>query len=154
MVDDLFDIVAGRSDDKASTAPSAAASGATSEASTDAPGEGSGDGSGDAPPDLILRLHVHPGAGRTAVVGRHGDALKVKVGAPPADGRANAAVLALVAETLGINETQVELSSGASSRSKRVRIRGVEADDLRRALQLAVAGGNSSGGSGVRPATH
>jgi uncharacterized protein (TIGR00251 family) len=111
-------------------------------------------GDSDAPPDLILRLHVHPGAGRTAVVGRHGDALKVKVGAPPADGRANAAVVTLVAETLGIPAGQVELTAGASSRSKRVRIRGVEAEDLRRALQLAVAGGNAGGGSGVRPATY
>jgi uncharacterized protein (TIGR00251 family) len=113
-----------------------------------------GTGEGDAPPDLILRLHVHPGAGRTAIVGRHGDALKVKVGAPPADGRANAAVVALVAETLGVEAAQVELTSGASSRSKRVRIRGVDAEDLRRALQLAVAGGNAGGGSGVRPAAH
>jgi uncharacterized protein (TIGR00251 family) len=125
MVDDLFDIVA----------------------------SAEGDPPSDAPPDLVLRLHVHPGAGRTAIVGRHGDALKVKVGAPPADGRANAAVLALVAETLGVQAAQVELASGASSRSKRVRIHGVDADDLRRALQLAVAGGNVSGGSGVRPAT-
>src|SRR5712692_589252 len=91
---------------------------------------------GDDPPDLVLRLHVHPGAGRTAVVGRHGDALKVKVGAPPADGRANVACLALVAETLGIPTSRVELTSGASSRSKRVRILGVTADELRHALEL------------------
>src|SRR5260370_24189355 len=92
-------------------------------------------GEGDAPPDLVLRLRVHPGAGRTAVVGRHGDAVKVKVGAPPADGRANTAVLGLVAETLGIPVSQVELVGGASSRAKRVRVKGVEVDDLRRVLQ-------------------
>jgi uncharacterized protein (TIGR00251 family) len=103
----------------------------------------------DSVPDVVLRLHVHPGAGRTAVVGRHGDALKVKVGAPPADGRANAACLALVADTLGIPVSQVELASGAASRSKRVRIKGVAADDLRRVLELAV--GNAVAAPGVRP---
>jgi uncharacterized protein (TIGR00251 family) len=108
---------------------------------------------GDAPPDLVLRLHVHPGAGRTAVVGRHGDAVKVKVGAPPADGRANTAVLGLVAETLGIPVSQVELVGGASSRAKRVRVKGVEVDDLRRVLQRVVADGNAGGGAGVRPST-
>jgi uncharacterized protein (TIGR00251 family) len=104
---------------------------------------------GDAPPAVILRLHVHPGAGRTAVVGRHGDAVKVKVGAPPADGRANAAVVGLVAEFLGIPVAQVELTAGAGSRSKRVRVTGVEVDDLRRALERAVAGGNAGGTTGV-----
>jgi uncharacterized protein len=106
----------------------------------------------DAVPDLVLRLHVHPGAGRTAVVGRHGDALKVKVGAPPADGRANAACLALVADTVGIPVTQVELTSGGSSRAKRVRIKGVVAEDLRRAIELAV--GNAVAAPGVRPSAH
>ena len=108
---------------------------------------------GDEPPDVILRLHVHPGAGRTAVVGRHGDALKVKVGAPPADGRANAAVLSLVAETLGVPPAQVELVGGASSRAKRVRVKGVDLEDLRRVLQRVVADGNAGGGAGVRPST-
>ena len=111
------------------------------------------EGDAKAPPDLILRLHVHPGAGRTAVVGRHGDALKVKVGAPPADGRANAAVVGLVAETLGIPLSQVELAGGEASRSKRVRVKGVDIDDLRRILQRVVADGNAGGGTGVRPST-
>ena len=103
----------------------------------------------EALPDLILRLHVHPGAGRTAVVGRHGDALKVKVAAPPADGRANAACLSLVADTVGVPLAQVELSGGAASRSKRVRIRGVAAEDLRRILESAL--GNAAAVPGVRP---
>lgn len=108
------------------------------------------DSDDDEPPDLVLRLHVQPGAGRSSVMGRHGDALKVKVGAPPTDGRANAACLALVAETLGIPASRVELSGGASSRAKRVRIRGLPADDLRRALQAALDQGNAGGGPGVR----
>ena len=103
------------------------------------------------PPDLLLRVHVQPGAGRTAVMGRHGDALKVKVGAPPEAGRANAAVVALLVDTLGVGTAQVTLESGASSRDKRLRIEGVGAGDLGRLLDLAVArgGGNARGSRGV-----
>ncbi|MDQ3757877.1 MAG: DUF167 domain-containing protein, partial [Actinomycetota bacterium] len=68
---------------------------------------------------IVLRLHVQPGAGRTAVSGRHGDALKVKVAAPPEGGRANDACLALVAELFGVGKDAVTLAGGPSSRSKR-----------------------------------
>ena len=91
--------------------------------------------------DVVLRLHVQPGAGRTAVVGRHGDALKVRVAAPPEGGRANEAVLALVAETLGVGRDAVELTGGPASRSKRVRVTGVEAEDVARLLADALAAG-------------
>lgn len=84
---------------------------------------------------VVLRLRVHPGAGRTAVVGRHGDAVKVRVAAPPERGRANDACVALVATSFGVPPGQVELVSGPSSRVKRVRITGVEADEVRRLLE-------------------
>ncbi|MGH9165465.1 MAG: DUF167 domain-containing protein [Acidimicrobiales bacterium] len=86
---------------------------------------------------LVLRLHVQPGAGRSAVVGRHGDALKVRVAASPQHGRANAACLALLATTLGVDESALELTGGANSRFKRVRITGLAADDLRRLIEGA-----------------
>ena len=92
---------------------------------------------------------MQPGAGRTAVVGRHGDALKVKVGAPPEGGRANAAVVRLVADTLGIPERSVTLESGASSRTKRLRVSGLEAGDLERLLELSIA--QAAGGRATRP---
>ncbi len=98
--------------------------------------------------DVIVRVHVQPGAGRNAIVGRHGDALKVKVGAPPADGRANAAVLALLAKSLGVAPAQVTLESRPSSRSKRIRVAGITGPEVDRLLELAV-GGNASGGRGV-----
>jgi uncharacterized protein (TIGR00251 family) len=97
--------------------------------------------------DVLLRLHVQPGAGRSAVVGRHGDALKVRVAAPPRDGRANDACVALIAETLGAKKADVELVSGQASRTKRVRVRGVEAQDVERLLEGAL--GNTSRGPGV-----
>src|SRR5947209_7265002 len=82
------------------------------------------------PDTVVLRLHVQPGAGRTAVVGRHGDALKVRVAAAPEGGRANDACLVLIGETLGVPAGQLELTSGASSRSKRVRVTGVAPADV------------------------
>lgn len=110
---------------------------------------------------VVLRLHVQPGAGRTAVAGRHGDAVKVRVAAPPEGGRANEACLALVASTLGVKAADVTLVSGPSSRAKRVRITGVEPDDVRRLLAAALApapdagrehrgGGNTGRRPGVR----
>jgi uncharacterized protein (TIGR00251 family) len=101
-------------------------------------------------PQVVVRLHVQPGAGRTAVVGRHGNALKVKVGAPPEGGRANDACLALMAETFNVPAAQVELVSGGSSRTKRVQVRGVAPDDVRRLLQLALERGNAGPSGGVR----
>lgn len=79
------------------------------------------DGAGN----LVLRLHVQPGAGRTAVAGLHGEALKIRLAAPPVDGRANDALVAFLAKRLGIAKARVELVAGAASREKRVRISGV-----------------------------
>jgi uncharacterized protein (TIGR00251 family) len=71
---------------------------------------------------VVLSVHVQPGARMTEVVGRHGDALKVRVAAPATGGRANEAVLAVVAEEFGLARRDVELVSGQSSRSKRIRL--------------------------------
>ena len=101
--------------------------------------------------DVVLRLHVQPGAGRSSVVGTFNGALKVKVAAPPQGGRANDACLELVAELLGVKAAQLELTSGASSRDKRVKVSGVEVDDVRRLLDAAVEAGNAGAGPGVRP---
>jgi uncharacterized protein (TIGR00251 family) len=106
---------------------------------------------GAEPDAVVLRLHVQPGAGRTAVTGRYGDALKVKVAAPPEGGRANQAVIDLVASVLGTKAARVEVTSGQSSRTKRVKVTGVVVDDVRRVLTEQVAAGNKAGGPGVRP---
>ena len=90
---------------------------------------------------VVLHVHVQPGAGRSAVVGRHGDALKVRVAAPPVEGRANEATRALLAEALGVAGGDVELTSGESSRSKRFRVRGVEPEDFDKRLRVALERG-------------
>jgi len=108
--------------------------------------------------DIMLRVHVQPGAGRSAIVGRHGDALKIKVAAPPEGGRANEAVTELLASTLGVPRAAVNLVAGATSRTKRFRIGPVELDAVRRLIANAESssqagagrGGNARGVGGVR----
>jgi uncharacterized protein len=77
---------------------------------------------------VVLSIHAEPGAGRSEVVGRHGGAVKVRVAAPPEQGRANDAIAALLADRFGLPAASVTLSSGETSRSKRFRLAGVEPD--------------------------
>jgi uncharacterized protein (TIGR00251 family) len=72
-----------------------------------------------------LRLRVVPGAAKPGVVGRHGDAWKVRVAAAPERGAANAAVLDLIARSLGVRARDVRLVSGHASRDKIVEVTGV-----------------------------
>ena len=104
----------------------------------------------DATADILLHVHVQPGAGRTAVVGRHGTALKVRVAAPPQGGRANEACVELLVETFGVKSAQVELASGASSRAKGFRIAAIELDGFRRRLEQVVHDGQAGPGPEVR----
>jgi uncharacterized protein (TIGR00251 family) len=71
---------------------------------------------------LILTLHVQPGAKRTGFAGLHGSAAKIRLSAPPVDGKANAALCAFLAEVCGAPKSAVSLVSGETSRAKRVRI--------------------------------
>jgi uncharacterized protein len=84
-----------------------------------------------------VRLRVAPGATRAGVVGRHGDAWKVRVTAPAEAGRANDAVVRLLADTLALPRTSVTLVSGHSARDKIVELAGVEPDDIERRLSSA-----------------
>ena len=71
---------------------------------------------------LTLTLHVQPGAKRTEVAGVHGDALKIRLAAPPVEGKANAELLRYLAEAFGVPQRAVTLVRGETSRSKTVRI--------------------------------
>jgi uncharacterized protein (TIGR00251 family) len=88
-----------------------------------------------------LTLRVAPGAKRSEVVGRHGSAWKVRVAAPPADGRANAAVVALVADALAVPKAAVTLVSGHGSRDKLLDVAGIGPDETERRLTVASAPG-------------
>jgi uncharacterized protein len=76
-----------------------------------------------------LRLRVVPGAGRSEVVGRYGEAWKVRVGAAPDRGRANAALLELLSERLGVRAAELSIVSGHSARDKVVELRGLSAGE-------------------------
>ncbi|AQR66250.1 hypothetical protein BXU06_15240 [Aquaspirillum sp. LM1] len=83
-----------------------------------------------------LTLHIQPGAKKTAVAGPHGDALKIRLAAPPVDGKANAALLAFLADCLKLPNRAVTLRSGDTSRRKvvEVQVGGLSAEAIRAAL--------------------
>lgn len=85
-----------------------------------------------------LRLRVKPGARRTRLVGPHGGALKLEVQAPPERGKANAAVVKLLAATLAVPKTAVQITSGHSGHDKTVEISGETVASLRSRLTAAV----------------
>jgi uncharacterized protein len=84
-----------------------------------------------------LLVRVSPGAPRTGVVGRHGDAWKVRVSAPAADGRANEALRALLADVLHVRRQALRIVTGAAGRDKLIEIDGVNAADAERLLAAA-----------------
>lgn len=73
---------------------------------------------------ITLTLHIQPGAKRSEVAGLHGDALKIRLAAPPIEGRANEALLRFVADSFDVPLRQVELLRGAQSRHKMVKVTG------------------------------
>jgi uncharacterized protein (TIGR00251 family) len=72
--------------------------------------------------DLELEVHAQPGAKRTQAQGLHGGAIKIRLGAPPVDGKANEALIAFVADALQVPRRRCVLVSGHGSRQKRLRI--------------------------------
>ena len=76
-----------------------------------------------------------PGSSRNQIVGWLGDALKIKVTAPPEKGQANEAVIKLLAETLGISTDDIEVVSGHSSPSKIVAITGMDDEAIKKAFE-------------------
>ncbi|MFA6921052.1 MAG: DUF167 domain-containing protein [Gallionella sp.] len=77
---------------------------------------------------ITLTLHVQPGAKRSEISGLHGDALKIRLAAPPIDGRANDALLKFIAGLFDVPQRQVELKQGGQSRHKVIAITGSSVD--------------------------
>ncbi len=71
---------------------------------------------------IVLSLHIQPGAKRTEVAGVHGKALKIRLAAPPVDGKANAQLIRFLAAAFGVPARAVTLLRGETSREKTVRI--------------------------------
>ncbi len=77
---------------------------------------------------ITLTLHIQPGAKKTEFAGLHGDALKIRLAAPPVDGKANEALIKFVAEALGLPKSAVNLKSGQTSRHKVLEVSGATSD--------------------------
>ena len=88
---------------------------------------------------LRIRLRVQPRSARNRIAGVHGEALKVCVTAPPVDGAANAAVIALLAEVLGIAKSRITIVAGATGRDKQVIVNANPSASVLAKLEAAVA---------------
>ena len=88
-----------------------------------------------APGGVVLAVRVQPGASRSGVAGRHGDALKVQVRARPVEGAANRELLTVLADALAVRPALLTLESGRHGRAKRVHVAGL--DVATAALRLA-----------------
>lgn len=73
---------------------------------------------------LRLHLHIQPGAKQTEVVGLYGDSLKIRLAAPPVDGKANKALITFLAKTLAISRQQIQIVRGETGREKTIEIHG------------------------------
>jgi uncharacterized protein (TIGR00251 family) len=67
-------------------------------------------------------VHAQPGAKKTGVAGVHGETLKIRLAAPPVEGKANEALIAFIAERLGLRRAEVQLVRGEASREKTLRV--------------------------------
>lgn len=87
-----------------------------------------------------VAARVSPGARRNRVCGVIAGRLKVQVAAPPEEGRANKALIHLLASWLGIRQNAVEIVAGASSRDKVITFKSIDAESLRERLHDALRG--------------
>ena len=88
----------------------------------------------EVPGAVLLEVLVQPRASRTRAVGEHGGRLKIQLAAPPVDGEANRALVAFLAEALGVRKGDVSIERGETGRRKTVRVAGVDAAAVRAAL--------------------
>jgi uncharacterized protein len=86
------------------------------------------------PQGVTIEVQVVPRARRSGVDGALGDALKVRVAAPPVEGAANEALIAFLATALRLRRRDIELLSGERSRHKRLRLTGMSAEAVAKAL--------------------
>jgi len=88
------------------------------------------------PNGIRISIHVQPRASRTEIAGIHGEALKIRLSAPPVDGAANEALVTFLTERLALPRRAITIVSGAQSRAKVIEITGLSAAELRHKLNL------------------
>ncbi len=87
-------------------------------------------------PDVEIRIFVQPRSSKARIIGEHGDELKVAITAPPVDGKANKAAIALLAKVMGVAKGRITITRGHSSRHKTVIITAMTAARARELLTV------------------
>lgn len=82
----------------------------------------------------LLHLHIQPKASKSEVAGVHGDRLKIRLKAPPVDGKANAELIKFLSKLLSVAKNQIEIISGHASRQKTVKIHGITSEKVTSSL--------------------
>jgi len=90
----------------------------------------------DTPGGAFFAIKVHPRAGKNALTGELGDALKVSLTSPPVDGRASQACIEFFAKLLKVPQSSVTIASGQTSRTKVLRVSGLAADEVRKRIAM------------------
>jgi uncharacterized protein (TIGR00251 family) len=85
---------------------------------------------------VLVQIRVIPRARRTEISGRRGDAILVRLAAPPVDGAANDALIAFLADRLGVPQRQIAIARGGASRDKTVAVEGLSAGEVARRLGI------------------
>ena len=85
---------------------------------------------------MRLQIHVQPRASRTEVVGLHGDAIKVRIAAPPVEGAANDELVRYLSRQLGVSKDTIVIKAGEGSRRKLIEVAGLTPADVTARLCL------------------
>ena len=90
------------------------------------------------PPEPSARIQIHavPGSRGTAVAGMHGSAIKIRLAAPPVEGRANEELIRFLSERLAMPKSCIHIEHGTSSRAKRVRVDGLDETEAQQRLGI------------------
>lgn len=87
---------------------------------------------------VMVRIHVQPRAAKNGFCGIHGGSVKLRITAPPVDGKANELIIAILAKLFHVPKTAVAITSGQQSRQKRFRVAGVGLDSAMHTLATAL----------------
>jgi uncharacterized protein len=101
-------------------------------------GANRGSGVANHPHGSLLSVVVVPRSGKTSIAQLADGTIQIRVAAPPVDGAANAALLRFLADMLDMPRSRLSITSGASSRRKRISVEGVAPEEFERRLQAAL----------------
>jgi hypothetical protein len=90
----------------------------------------------ESPAGITFAVKVHPRAKKNGITGEVGDALKLALTAPPADGKANAACIEFLAKLLNLPRSSVTIAAGQTSRNKVIQVAGLSAEEVQRRLKI------------------